>query len=302
MNNRFTWVWIFSQVLIWVNFSKVGEGTRKIICYRYWTWWYVKYCPRAIVCTTRGIKIKEMESHSRKTQNCYWLITLEMRLITSDRRFKRAVLKTYKIISGAWRMGCELSSSSAHQAKIRGMSKGTELAHTQAPCCTHGALSSAATSRSTGHRVGNPQKCSAWRTQPPHAAWFLTPSSKICMCWKHPCGDKILHLVTRSLIRCDYSHLMTDKSSENMTVLYETRNGIAFKHGTAWSDTDNTARQSLGSPQTLLWRGHSPLPVGMAAFHFTASLAILMFAGQQQGLQGPSPLNHFHSHQGLHYH
>lgn len=45
----------------------------------------------------------------------------------------RAVLKTYEIMSGARRTDCELSSSSAHQAKTRGISKGAGLGHTQAP-------------------------------------------------------------------------------------------------------------------------------------------------------------------------
>lgn len=178
-----------------------------------------------------------------------------MRLITIDGRFKSCVENIrnneWCTENGLWTF-ILLSSPSKDQGNKERHRAG---AHTG----THGGLSSAATSHSTRHRVGNPQKCNAWRTQPPHAAWFLTPSSKISMCWKHPCGDKILPLVTRSLIQCDYSHLVTDKCSENMTVLYETRNRRAFKPGTAWSDTDNTARQSLGSPQTLLWKGHSPV-------------------------------------------
>ena len=106
------------------------------------------------------------------------------------------------------------------------------------------------------------------------------------MCWKHPCGDKILHLVTRSLIQYDYSHLMTDKSSENMTVLYETRTRIAFKHGTAWSDADNSQAVLRLSPNLAVERPFAT-PRWHGCFSFHCILSYTHVCRAMAGTSGP---------------
>lgn len=121
----------------------------------------------------------------------------------------------------------------------------------------------------------------AWGRQPQRAwlhAWRMASTCCMLSCallknlyeleasfWR-----QILKMVATSLILCDYSHLLTDKSSKNiwLSPTWDKRNRVAIKHGTARSNADSKARQSQSPPQTCCEEvTHLSRVVRLLSFH-----------------------------------
>lgn len=217
-----------------------------------------------------------------------------MRLIALERRFERAVLKTYKIMSSTWGMVVGFHPPLLPK---QGWGEGAML-------CFRAGGHSAPLLFLWGLSLHSPQlQPRAWGGQP-QRAWRMASTCRVLSCTllQNLCEleasfrRQILKTVATSFILCDYSHLLPQIKAARIygSPTWDKRNRGASRYGT---DADTKARQSQSPPQTCCEEvTHLSRMVRLLSFHCILNYTHVV--GQQQGLQASSPRNH--SQQRLH--